>query len=361
MPRTPRREIFDESTIGIYHCTNRCVRQAFLFGNHPVTGRSFNHRRDWVQKRLEELASIFAIDHLNFSVMQNHLHVLLRNRPDIRDAWSPEEVVRRWWRLFPQRHDSQGQPAEMTEEELQGFLAQPEWVAERRQRLGHISWFMRCLNEYIAKQANAEEGITSRFWQGRFKAQRILDECGLLACAMYIDLNPIRARLAETPETSCYTSAFERIMARVEEAKRADGGPQEGVGEAGEALASSAGPRDGWLSPVPLAEVLAEEPPPQRRASNRGYLPMTFEEYLALLDWTGREIRSDKRGSIPEALSPILERLGINGEVWVEAVKNFGRWFRTAVGRAESLVKEAARRGRRHLQGVGHCRLVFAT
>ena len=359
MPRAPRRETSDDSVIGIYHCANRCVCRAFLCGQDRTTGRSFDHRRQWVRERLEELASIFAIDHLNFSVMENHLHALLRNRPDIRDGWSNEEVVLRWWRLFPQRRDSQGQPGEMTDQERQAFLANPEWIAERRRRLGHISWFMRCLDENIAKRANAEEGISSRFWQGRFKAQRILDECGLLACAMYIDLNPIRARLAETPETSCFTSVFERITARSEEGKRKGDGPQGEMGHEVGDVSRSERARDGWLSPVELAEASEGETPPVRRASNRGYLPMTFEQYLALLDWTGREIRSDKRGSIPEELLPILQRLGVNDQVWVDAVKNFGRWFRTAVGRVESLLSEAGRRGRRYLQGMGHCRVVF--
>jgi hypothetical protein len=248
----------------------------------------------------------------------------------------------------------------MTDQEREAFLADPEWITERRRRLGHISWFMRCLDENIANRANAEEEISSRFWQGRFKSQRILDECGLLACAMYIDLNPIRARLAETPETSCFTSVFERIMARREEGRIEGDSRQGGIDQEGGDESGSERSRDGWLSPVRLDEASEGAMAASvRRASNRGYLPMTFQEYLGLLDWTGREMRSDKRGSIPGDLAPILERLRINGEVWVEAVKNFGRWFRTAVGRVENLMSEAGRRGRRYLQGTGHCRVVF--
>ena len=184
MARSPRSKTFDEHTIGIYHCMNRCVRRAFLMGRDPVTGKSFDHRREWIRQRLEELASIFAIDHLNFAIMGNHIHVLVRNRPDLRDAWSNEEVVKRWWRLFPQRRNEQGLPDEMTPDELKAMLDDQDWVDNRRARLGHISWFMRCLAENIANRANAEEEISSRFWQGRFKMQRILDECALLACAM---------------------------------------------------------------------------------------------------------------------------------------------------------------------------------
>jgi hypothetical protein len=361
MPRPPRRETFDENEIGIYHCTNRCVRRAFLCGVDRLTGRSFEHRREWVRARLEELAAIFAIDHLNFAILGNHLHVLVRNRPDIRDRWTDEEVVRRWWRLFPQRKDEQGRPAELTDAELEALLADTQWVNERRRRLGHISWFMRCLAENIAVRANREEEISSRFWQGRFKMVRILDEAGLLACALYIDLNPIRARLAETPETSFFTSVFERLAAAGMLGKdEVSGSGNEAMSHVQCASCFDTA-RDGWLSPVLLDELHERtEPAPVRRASNRGYLGISFAEYLRLLDWTGREIRADKRGSIPADLASIFERLGIRGEAWVDLVANFGRWFRTAAGRVENLARESARRGRRFLQGTSHCRAAFA-
>ena len=85
--------------------------------------------------------------------------------------------------------------------------------------------------------------------------------------------------------------------------------------------------------------------PPAQRASNRGYLPISFAEYVSFADWTGREIRSNKRGTIPAELAPIFERLRINGEVWVDAICNFSRWFKTVVGRAEKLAEEANRAG----------------
>ena len=304
MPRPPRRETFDENQIGIYHCTNRCVRRAFLCGEDPFSGRSFEHRREWVRARLEELAAIFAIDHLNFSILGNHLHVLIRNRPDIRDRWTDEEVVRRWWRLFPKRKDEQGRAAELTDAELEAMLGDTQSVRQWRGRLGHISWFMRCLAENIAVRANREEQISSRFWQGRFKAVRILDEAALLACAMYIDLNPIRARLAETPETSLFTSVYERLAAMLAVNKQEVLGSGSDPGANAEGASRSGAARDGWLSPVLLDdEQERREPPPVRRASNRGYLGIPFAEYLRLLDWTGREIRADKRGSILEDLA----------------------------------------------------------
>jgi hypothetical protein len=356
MARLPRSKTFDPNSIGIYHCWNRCVRRAFLMGRDRISGRSFDHRREWVQARLCVLASIFAFDHLNFAILGNHLHVLIRNRPDIRDAWTDEDVVRRWVQIFPIR-GKQGKASELTPEVLADLLQDRKWLDERRRRLGDISWFMRCLSENIANRANAEEEISSRFWQGRFKMVRILDEAGLLACAMYIDLNPIRARLAETPETSFFTSVYLRLQTMKAEADAAVGSHAAHVEEAPKQVSEG---MDSWLSPVQFAESAeADDRPPTRRASNRGYLSLSFAEYLSLLDWTGREIRSDKRGSIPADLAPIFERLHINGEMWVDAICNFSRWFKTAVGRAEKLAEEARRAGRRFLHGTSRSQAVF--
>ena len=301
---------------------------------------------------------------------------MVRNRPDIAGQWSDKEVARRWWNLFPGRKTDDDKPAEPESHELAMLMADAETLEERRQRLSSISWLMRCLAEPIARRANREDGCTGRFWEGRYKCQRLLDEAAVLACSVYVDLNPIRAGIAETPETSTFTSAYERIQTLAETSTAVtDGAPVSQVGtvddgrvhgqRVGRATPSEAGevrtPRDGWLSPVELqGDGAAESRPAERRASNKGFLPLKLEQYLELLDWTGRQTRPDKRGQIPAELLPILQRLRLSTETWVETVLNFGRWFHLAAGRVDSLAAEAARRGRRWLQGVSRSRAAFA-
>ena len=143
---------------------NRCVRRVWLCGHDPVTGSCYVHRKQWIEDRLEELAGSFAVDVCGFSAMSNHVHVVFRTRPDVAEAWSDEEVARRWWRLFPKRRDEEGAPAEPGPQELRMLVgvADESALAERRRRLADLSWFMRCLSELIARRANAEDHVTGR-------------------------------------------------------------------------------------------------------------------------------------------------------------------------------------------------------
>jgi REP element-mobilizing transposase RayT len=348
MPAHARCRIVDETAVGIYHCVNRCVRRAFLCGFDAFSNRNFDHRKLWIRRRLESLAGRFAIDVLGFAVMANHLHLVLRNRPDVAANWSDEEVARRWCGLFPRSVDStsSGSPptaAWSTPEGLREriLLADPVQLAECRRRLSSLSWLMRCLCEPIARAANREDEVTGRFWEGRFKCQALLDEAAVLACSMYVDLNPIRAGLAETPETSPFTSAHERIVDRQSAASNSS----EGVA--------------GWLAPVAeTADSGAPAEQPRRRASNRGFLPLSLDDYLRLLDWTGRMLRSGCQ-SIPAGLAPLFERLGLNAETWTDCVDQFGRQFHRAVGRAASLARFAERSGQHWLHGVKWSRRAF--
>jgi hypothetical protein len=183
-----------------------------------------------------------------------------------------------------------------------------------------------------------------------------------------VDLNPIRAKVAATPETSRFTSVFERIQAEREKAasesvekERVVDAPRplslalssegrgnqplkqarspEGRGNKTLKPARCRGSRAEWLSPLPLADEVADErrPVPACRASNKGCLPMSLADYLRLLDWTGRQLRRDKRGAIPSDVAPILERLKVTDDGWLHLVKDFSRMFRRAAGTPATL------------------------
>ncbi len=142
MPAYARRQIVVEDQVGVYHCIARCVRRALLCGVDPYTGQDYSHRKEWILDRMRELAGLFAIEVCGYSVMSNHLHLVLRNRPDIAEQWSDDEIALRWCRVFPPRHDATGEPVEPNEHDLAMLTANSERLAELRERLANLSWFM---------------------------------------------------------------------------------------------------------------------------------------------------------------------------------------------------------------------------
>src|SRR5512136_115141 len=195
----PRSKYVQEGQEMVYHCFSRCVRRSFLCGFDVVTGRDFSHRKAWVVYRLRHLAAIFAIEVCAYAIMDTHDHTILRTRPDLADSWSDQEVARRWLTLFPRQRDLTGTPLPPAEKDICALADCTERIAKLRRRLCSLSWFMGQLNEFIARAANKEDGISGRFWEGRFKCQALLDVAAIVACMVYVDLNPIRAGLAATP------------------------------------------------------------------------------------------------------------------------------------------------------------------
>jgi hypothetical protein len=201
-------------------------------------------------------------------------------------------------------------------------------------------------SEPLARRSNREDGSPGRFWQGRFRSVRLCSEAAILACSMYVDLNLIRAALAQTPETSDHTSAQRRIQGRQAAMTQAES-PIVADGEAavadGDALSSASLP-DAWLAPIPLDEALAPAGPQgsssSARCSDKGCLPLSLDEYLELLDWTGRQLADGKRGVIPGHLEPILERLDIPTGSWLDLAQNFGRLFERIAGGCHSQARQ---------------------
>ncbi|MGA2262181.1 MAG: hypothetical protein ABSH28_12165, partial [Acidobacteriota bacterium] len=275
---------------GVYHCFSRCVRRAFLYGFDTLTLRDFSHRKAWVVERLRYLAAIFAIEVCAYAVMENHCHTILRTRPDIVAMWSDRDVAIRWLTLFPRHRDMRGVPMPPREEEIRALADRPERIAQLRQRLCSLSWFMGRLNEFTARAANKEDKVKGRFWEARFKCQALLDEAAIASCMVYVDLNPIRAGVAGTPEESDFTSIQERIRAWQKETMTTASAPTEAAAQdmqffsvgwrptapknaaeisdpIPDRVSVLAHPLDGWLCPI------------QSESGRRGILHMTAAEY----------------------------------------------------------------------------------
>jgi REP element-mobilizing transposase RayT len=302
-----------------YHCVARRVRRAWLWGMDEYAGKDYSHRKQWVLDRLRQLTEVFAIEVCAYAVMSNHYHlVLFVNQKQARE-WTEAEVVERWSRLFrlpPLVMRFKEEIATRAERE-----AARELIESWRSRLYEISWFMKCMNEYLARRANAEEECTGRFWEGRFRSQALLDEAGLLTAMAYVDLNPVRAGVAATPEASVHTSIYERIRE----------------------LRSRVTSKPGR---VPLKSFIAGS----HRAQHE--LPFLFLDYLALVDWSARAVRPDRPGSIDPALPPLLVRLNIDAAGWCSALRPHGNVFGRALGRLNHLRLHAATLGQSCVRGL---------
>lgn len=308
----PRSHIAPPDLPGTYHCIQRCVRQAFLCGVDKSSGRSFEHRKAWIEARIALIAECFAVSIHAYAVMSNHLHLVLGVDPGATMVWTDQEVAARWVRLFPPREDSRTAIARKRER----LLGQPTRLAIIRQRLGSLSWLMRCLVEPIARRANREDGCKGRFWEGRYKCQALCDERSLLAAMAYVDLNPIRAGIAEDLATSTHTSVARRIASARQDATT---------------LTRPLGPIAGGL---------------------RRDCGLSIADYLQILDWTGRARTAGKGGRILDTAPAILSIIDHDPQRWATRVAAFGSGWARAAGSAQDLIALAERLGQRWMKGL---------
>ncbi|ABD79871.1 transposase [Saccharophagus degradans] len=324
MPKPRKMQVSLDAT-PYYHCTSRCVRRAFLCGYDALTNTDYEHRRQWVEDRIHLLAEVFCIDVCAYAVMSNHIHLVLHINQPKALALTAKEVCARWHRVYKgtlltQKYE---QTENLTDVELDAVAIKIElW----RKQLFDISWFMRALNEPIARMANAEDHCTGSFWESRFSSQALLDEKALAACMAYVDLNPVRANMADTSENSIHTS----IKLRVDQ------------------IASNQN------QPKTLYPFVGNPRQPMPDG-----LPFKLADYLELVDWTGRAVRPDKRGSICQHLPPILTRLGIAPAEWLILTTQFEKRVSTFAGSENAIRLAAENLGYKKPPGISLARSLF--
>lgn len=348
MARGCRSDVYESDIVGVYHCFNRIVRRSFLCGYDPHTGRDYSHRRDWFYRRLKFFSGHFCIDVLAYAVLSNHFHLVLRNRPDLVAKMSDREVAVAWLHICPKsKKNRDGTSKPPTEKEIQAVLGTPGWIAEHRGRLSNPSWLIRQLCQYMGIRSNAEDEMTGCFWEPRFGMRRLLDEAAVLACMAYVDLNPVRGGCVESLEAYPHVSIGERLRTLDED---------------------TVDPSD-WLAPLELAEEMNGAPAKVVNRMTReeleeaisgksdaplGCLPMGLQEYAELLRWLSRPVKkgesTEPTSAAPAGGELTLQRLGFDPAEFREAVMSFDQSLKTAAGCAESLEREAHRRGRRRIR-----------
>jgi len=311
----PRHFFVPPTTPGTYHCVSRCVRRAFLCGEDALTGQSYEHRRGWLETRILELARVFAVAIHGYAVMSNHFHLVVETDPNEPMQWSDEEVATRWLALSTKAGDAD----QLLASRIAQLAENTPRVAELRERLGSLSWFMKYLKEPIARRANREDGCKGCFWESRFASQALLDDPAIISSMVYVDLNPIRAGMAQTPEESAHTS----VCARTDIAQHSDD--------------------TGNNKPMaPLASSIQSS-----------LTVVTTTQYLELVDWTGRALHRAKRGVIHADAPPIIKRLGLQTTQWCLQVPATESHYARAIGQFETLLDAATEAGRQWLHGKG--------
>ena len=317
----PRKALVCVDDTPFYHITSRCVRRSFLCGVDHATGQDYSHRRLFIEQRIHLLSTLFAIDIAAYAVMSNHLHLVVKLSPEVINEWADREVVDRWTSLFkgPLLIQKYKQGVTLTPVEQQVV---DDIIATYRLRLADLGWFMKCLNEPIARRANQEDGCTGHFWEARYRSQALLSEEALLSCMAYVDLNPVRAAMAPSPEQSEHTSIKERIT------------PSLNLADSISELIKTHQLNHFNVTLKPLlafeGNITFEE--------QHGIL-FSVIDYLELVDHTGRLLRDDKRGAIALHLPPILNRLGIDRKTWLNNATAFEQVYRKRFAKKRQRLK----------------------
>ena len=316
-----------------YHCISRCVRRAYLCGVDKESGKDYTHRKEWIIKRLQILSKVYVIDICAYAVMDNHYHLVLKVNREAGDTLSDDEVIERWMLLF--HGDVLINRYIKGECHSSGEINKVhEIIATWRHRLSDISWFMRSLNEYISRKANEEDNCKGHFWESRFKSQALLNEQAVLSCMVYVDLNPIRAGLSDALDESEFTSIQQRIN---------DYSQQQDIKSAAQRKTTAS---------TQLVDFTED-------ADSQPGIPYSLKDYFELADWTGRAIRKAKRGYIPAIEPKLINKLGIDSEIWLDSVKQYHSGYHSFIGSESQLKAVCENLNVKWLAGISHCRRLF--
>ena len=298
---------------GTYHVISRCTRREFLLGG------VYEHRREWAAELLAELLGGFAIDVHAYALMSNHVHLILRPRPDVVAGWSEERVARRGLTHFPLRVGVGISTVPVTAALVQETAGQAHHIERYRQRLSSITWLMRLFKQRLARRANREDGVTGHFWESRFSAVPLLDNGAVYACMAYVDRNPLRAGMARRPEDARYCSIARRLVQAGLAAEPA------GVGKAERALGkrltgiSNCRPVDSWTGEI------AES-------------GLSLKEYVTLV-----------APSPSATVDGVCAKLGLDPALWQERSTEPGLFQGVGAGRRSARQAFAATQGKKTL------------
>lgn len=317
-----------------YHCISRCVRRAYLCGNDPVTGQNFDHRKQWLVTRIKQLSAQFSIDVCAYAIMSNHYHLVLHVDREKAVSLSDEEVIKCWTTLFPRN-------ASLIETLLKNGTSKAAKkllslkIELWRERLQDVSWFMRCINEVVARQANKEDQCSGRFWEGRFKSQALLDEKAVVTCMAYVDLNPIRAGITDSLATSDFTSVQERLINHAKKVKNRS--YQQHRLLTSKTTKHLVGHQTG-AKQAKLKSLSDFE------STDKAHLPISQKSYFALLEVTVEALsmgppESAKASTFLEGHSALLAPFGIAPISWLKTVREFHKYYATAAGSEDALIR----------------------
>ncbi len=298
----PRSQLICSEATPYYHIVSRCVRRCYLCGTDEHTQQNYEHRRGWIEDKLKQLSTMFCIDICAYAIMNNHYHLVLNIDCDGVKKLTDIEVAERWCSLHEMpvlmhRYLTQQDTHSSTKAVCQHIIS--EW----RERLSSISWFMEILNQTIARLANKEDDCTGHFWEGRFKSQALLDEKALLTAMAYVDLNPIRANMADSLEASDFTSVKERLAAL----------------------------KSKKLTPPCLHPFIGN--PTNEMIKG---IPFRLDDYLELVDWSGKQIKPNKRGAINASAPLVLQQLNFEQKEWLKLCTSLEQNRASIVGEVKS-------------------------